>query len=174
MTYADPRAVQEIVLLAGGTIVGRTKLQKCACALELTGLGYGFPFTYKHFGPYSEDLKLACNDADALGLVCEQRRRANWGGEYSVFVAHGDHVDEDDSKRASRQALLKKMIEADSVTLELAITAAYLAAKSVRTPWEVVQERKEDKATPRALERARALYRDLLKVRTPVSLPEIV
>ena len=175
MTYADPNAVFDIVNLAGGRIVGRTRLQKCTCGLELTGLGYGFSFSYKHFGPYSEDLKIACNDADALGLVREQRKTATWGGEYSAFVAAAAiDAKSDQKKRPARELLLQIMASADPIALELAITAAYLAAKGVRNPWSEVEERKQEKATPNAVKSAKKLYREMQSVRTPTPLPDIL
>ncbi len=174
MTYADPRAVFEIVSLAGGCIIGRTRLQKCTCGLELTGLGYGFSFFYKRFGPYSEDLKLACDDADALGLVHEQRRTANWGGEYSAFVTGAaDGARDEPVKRQARVQLLKIMITADPIALELAVTAAFLAAKGVPNPWDEVKARKQAKATISAVKKAKKLYRELRTVPTPTPLPNI-
>jgi uncharacterized protein len=174
MTYAGPKSVLEIVALAGGSIVGRTRLQKCTCGLELTGLGFGFQFSYKHFGPYSEELKVACDDANALGLVHEQRKRALWGGEYSVFVTDdGQELKTDNVMRPVRSAMLQAMSKADPVVLELTITAAYLAAKRTTDPWGEVQERKSDKASEETIAKSKALYRELQAIQTPARLPDI-
>src|SRR6516165_3729630 len=77
----------EIVRDAGGTIVGRTRLQKIGFFLEAAGLGSGFPFRYKHYGPYSEVLASAAQHAVALRLIKEQESVANWGGLYSTFFS---------------------------------------------------------------------------------------
>ena len=175
MKYAGPSAVQEIIADAGGRLIGRTRLQKCTCSLELTGLGYGFQFSYRHFGPYSEELQIACSDADALGLIEEQRKTATWGGHYSVFLTSSDAEKQRDADvHAARIDLLRVMTAANPVALELAVTAAFLAANEVDDAWHEVAERKEDKASKTALDAAKALYREMMAVRTPRPLPAIV
>ena len=63
MSYANAVKVAGIVRDAGSRIVGRTRLQKVAYLLSVTGLEDGLPFVYKHYGPYSEDLATAARDA---------------------------------------------------------------------------------------------------------------
>ena len=63
MSYTNAVKVAAIVRDAGGRIVGRTRLQKVAYLLSIAGLEEGLPFTYKHYGPYSEDLASAARDA---------------------------------------------------------------------------------------------------------------
>ena len=84
MADASPKSVADLLYRAGGELVGRTRLQKSACLLELAGVGYGFQFTYRLFGPYSEELQVASEDADALGLIKERKKSANWGGWYGI------------------------------------------------------------------------------------------
>jgi uncharacterized protein YwgA len=167
------KSVRELVALAGGRIVGRTKLQKSACALELTGLGYGFQFTYRHFGPYSEELKIACGDADALGYIKEKTETATWGGWYSVFETDSK-VELNEGRQAQRASILAVTNNADLVDLELAITAAYLATNGVKDPWREVEIRKSTKAIPERIIAAKALYKDLMAIKTPQKLPSIV
>ena len=64
---SEAQKAAEIVRDAGGHIVGRTRLQKIAYLLEITGLGAGFPFRYKHYGPYSEQLADAAETAQIFG-----------------------------------------------------------------------------------------------------------
>ena len=71
-----------IVRDAGGQVVGRTRLQKIAFVLEAAGLGSSFPFRYKHYGPYSDLLAEASDNARILGYLCETETRAAWGGVY--------------------------------------------------------------------------------------------
>lgn len=166
-----PKAVAEIISLAGGRIVGRTKLQKSACALELTGLGYGFQFKYKHFGPYSEELKIACGDGDALGYFNEKSETANWGGWYSVFEA--TPAAPSNAIQKQRSEILSITTGADPVDLELAITAAFLAANGVKQPWREVEIRKPTKAAPDRIMAAKELYKRLAEIQTPRALPNI-
>ena len=76
--YAHQAAA--IVRDAGGCIIGRTKFQKIAFFLEAAGVGSGFPFRYKHYGPYSELLAAAAQHAAALRLIIEDEAVASWGG----------------------------------------------------------------------------------------------
>lgn len=172
MTTAGPKAVCELIALAGGRLVGRTKLQKSACILELVGVGYGFPFGYRHFGPYSEELKLACSDADALGYIEEQTEIAAWGGWYSVFLAK-NAVPIENATQNLRSEILGVTASADPVELELAVTAAFLAANRSVDAWKELVVRKPTKATPERVEAAKDLYKKLASIRTPKELPAI-
>src|SRR5580693_3962979 len=83
----DFQKVADIVHDAGGEVVGRTRLQKIAYLLELAGLGEGFDFEYRHYGPYSDQLAAATRLAGAFGLIKEEERPTAWGGFYSVYTA---------------------------------------------------------------------------------------
>jgi uncharacterized protein YwgA len=170
MSDPGPQDAAKIVSTAGGEIVGTTRLQKVGCLLELVGAGVGFRFAYHLFGPYSEDLSIAATDAHALGLIQVEEKTAAWGGRYSIYRAS-----------ASRQpdvplgvlSLAKAAVAADSVALELAVTAAFLAKNRSNQPWEEVASRKQGKATPDRLARAKHLYAKLEKFHLPQALPRI-
>lgn len=159
-----------IVRDAGGSIVGRTKLQKIGFFLEVTGVGSGFPFRYKHYGPYSEQLAAAAQHAAALRLIVENESVANWGGQYSIFTTQ---VPSDPSEHPARAQLAHEMVNADAVELELAATATFLAYEGFDDPWAETARRKPEKAEGERLERAKQLYLRLRQVPTPRSLPEI-
>jgi uncharacterized protein len=166
------RAVEKaaaVVQAAGGRIVGRTRLQKIAYLLELAGLGDGFTFTYRHYGPYSEDLTIATEDADKLGLLKEEEHTAEWGGTYSIFT-----TDSQSPMVDARSKLAHVAVKANAIELELAATAAFLASQGSSNPWEETKERKPEKAQGGRLENAQKLYRKLLAVETPVQLPKII
>jgi hypothetical protein len=91
----------EIVKDTGGRLVGRTKLQKVAYLLELAGLGAGFQFEYRHYGPYSEDLADAMQLAVAFDLVSEEERKADWGGTYSIYTFSGARKPQQSDQRAA-------------------------------------------------------------------------
>ncbi|HEX4302143.1 MAG TPA: hypothetical protein VHZ78_05090 [Rhizomicrobium sp.] len=161
----------DIVRDAGGRIVGRTKLQKVAFLLELVGLGSGFSFEYKHYGPYSEELTAAIREAAAFDLVQTTEQSTSWGGWYSVYSTTSKAVGSD-RRRIDFAAEASKV---GSVELELAATAAYLAAmEGYRDPWDETRRRKADKAANGRLERAQDAYRQLTSIATPTRLPDIV
>lgn len=166
----DVQRVKDIICDAGGKIVGRTRLQKITYLLELAGLEDGFVFGYKHYGPYSEGLAQAAERAAALGLINENEHQASWGGLYSVYSAeaHPNVV-----SPAARSALLREAVDADPIALELAATAAFLAASGTPDPWIETAKRKPAKAQDGRLATAKALYRNLQRIETPRRLPQI-
>lgn len=153
-----------------GELVGRTKLQKTAALLELTGLGSGFKFSYHHYGPYSEQLATAADRAVLLGLIKEDPRRAAWGGTYSIFSTD-KRVDDN----AARAKLIELATSANAVALELAVTAAFVAEdEGVDEPWAVVSSRKPEKATDANIKIAKELYKQFREVDAPHPLPAIL
>lgn len=160
----------EIIRDAGGYIVGRTKLQKIGFFLEAAGVGAGFPFRYKHYGPYSEQLAAAAQHAAALRLIVENESVANWGGPYSTFASL---LPPDQSPNQTRLRLAHEMVSADAVELELAATAVYLAHERFPDPWGETARRKPDKAEGGRIERARQLYHRIRQIPTPYALPNI-
>lgn len=164
----DWQKAAELVRDAGGRIVGRTKLQKVAYLLELAGLGEGFHFEYRHYGPFSEDLADAIQMASAFGLVSEDERKADWGGVYSIYSAPGDPVN------PTRAAFAQIAVQMDAVELELAATAAYLyAIEGYADPWKETARRKPEKAKRDRLRAAINAYRELQDARVPNRLPRI-
>jgi len=163
--------VAELVRDAGGQIVGRTKLQKVAYLLELTGQGDGFEFEYRHYGPYSEALSDAVRVANAFGLVEEEERVAQWGGRYSIYKVTQKSTDVSDSERTQFASTAASI---GSVELELAATAAYLSSvEHILDPWQETMRRKPEKAADGRLEKAKDAYRKLLELKTPKPLPQI-
>jgi len=157
----------DIVRDAGGKIVGRTRFQKIAYLLEAAGLGEGFNFGYRHYGPYSEELTIATHKAALLGLLEEEEIPTSWGGSYSIYTAAG-------ASRAAasgaRVSLVREAVNADPVELELAATAVFLALEGSDRPWVETAKRKPDKAN--SVPGAKLLYRKLASMRTPKRLPE--
>lgn len=135
---------------AAGKLVGRTKLQKTFCLLELAGEGFGFRFDYYKFGPYSEDLSLVVDRAIDLGYLNEEVTRAHWGGRYSTYRSA---INCELSPRAKQ--FIECSAKEDAVVLELAVTAAFLSTQGSENAWLEVQERKPEKATQQNLSKAR-------------------
>jgi uncharacterized protein len=160
----------EIVRDAGGHIVGRTRLQKIAYILEASGLGGGFPFRYKHYGPYSEQLAAAAQTARIVGMLNEQETPATWGGLYSTYDSL---LPQEFSAPEERRRLAQELVNVDAVELELAATALFLAFEHFQDPWGETARRKPDKADGGRLERAHQLYQRLRNIPTPRPLPVI-
>ena len=169
-TITEAQRAAGIVRDAGGCIVGRTRLQKIGFLLETTGLGEGFAFGYKHYGPYSEDLTAASRTAVVLGLIQEMEQPASWGGLYSTFST--DLPQRSDVLEARRQ-IAQEAARADAVELELAATALFLAQEGVSNPWTETARRKPEKAALGRLEQAKVLYGRLRQVQTPRALPSL-
>lgn len=146
--------VAQVVSDAGGEIVGRTKLQKTTYLLSLAGFESGFRFSYKHYGPFSEELAEASELAAAFGVIAEAKSQASWGGTYSVYSAKKEKT----SDLPARVRLAQEAAHSDAVLLELAATAAYLAHEGEPDPWSETQRRKPDKAANGRLIQARELY----------------
>jgi len=159
-----------IVRDAGGVVVGRTRLQKIAYLLEIAGLGSGFSFQYRHYGPFSDELADAISVARVLDLVSEEERTASWGGHFSIFrtseAAPSPNLD------AARKRILELGVEANPISLELAATAAFLSLEGEQNPWNETARRKPEKAE-KLLDDAKALYSRLRSVGTPKILPAI-
>ena len=166
----DGQKSADIVRDAGGRLVGRTRLQKLTYFLELAGLGEGFVFEYRHYGPYSEELANAARGADFLGYLDEADMPTNWGGFYSVYTTENKSPSTSDVARLS---IAQVGAKADPVELELAATAAFLAVEGSFDPWGETARRKPEKAEGSRLANARALYKSLRAIKTPKKLPDI-
>lgn len=160
----------DIVASAGGELVGRTRLQKTAFLLVATGLGADqFKFRYRHYGPYSENLASTSDMSTLLGSLSEEQQPSSWGGTFSVFRTDALPRCEASSPRIKLIGIAK---DANPIDLELAATSAFLALEGHKDPWKETEARKPDKAA--RIGSAKALYAELLKVKTPRALPAIV
>jgi len=170
MKIGTSKEVAAVIQAAGGRFVGKTRLQKTVCLLELAGYDLGFDFFYYRHGPYSENLSVAISDAATLGLIAEKSDRAQWGGTFSVFESQHDAP-----LSLSPQAveLVQIASQADSIELELAVTAAFLADQGESLPWEEVVSRKSQKASDVRLGKAKLLYEHLAAVKVDKPLPKL-
>lgn len=166
----EAQRAAEIVRDAGGHIVGRTRFQKIAFILEAAGVGAGFPFRYKHYGPYSEQLAAAAQTARIFGMLNEQETPATWGGLYSTYFSL---LPQDYQTPEPRRRLAQELVNVDAVELELAATALFLASERFQDPWAETARRKPEKADSGRLQRARQLYDRLRNIPTPRPLPSI-
>lgn len=166
----DFEKAANIIRDAGGEIIGRTRLQKIACLLELAGVGEGFVFEYRHYGPYSEDLSMATQVGKLFDELSEEERQASWGGRYSIFTSNRAP---DDVSTEVRKKFAHVAAGADAVELELAATAAFLFFEGETSPWQETARRKPEKIGGGRLERAKLLYANLQQIETPARLPNL-
>ena len=166
----EAKHAASIVSDAGGRIVGRTRLQKIAFIFEAAGVGAGFSFRYRHYGPYSDELTTASRMAVLLGMLQEVEHPASWGGFYSTFTSQ---LPSEANLADTRQRLAQETVSSDAIDLELMATALFLACEGAGDPWGETAHRKPDKATSTRLDRAKELYRRVRAVRTPRPLPAI-
>jgi uncharacterized protein len=171
MSVGDSKKVAAIISDAGGRIVGRTRLQKIAYLLTVTGMERDLAFSYKHYGPYSEELAAAARLGNLLGDLQESEYPASWGGSYSVFTAESSSQAPGDD---SRRRFAKVAADSDAVELELAATAVFLSKEGYPDPWQETARRKPEKADSERLAEAKELLRSLSRIPTPVPLPAIV
>lgn len=152
--------VAKLVADSGGKIVGRTKLQKIGYIIEEAGLGEGFEYDYKHYGPFSQALVDGTHEARYAGLIEEEEKQAAWGGVYSVYTLTSGDME----RNEQRAGLAELLNAADPVELELAATALFFRRKDHPSPWQETSRRKPEKASAGRLERAKQLYENIRSV----------
>ena len=165
-------AAARLVDDAGGTLVGRTRLQKVAYLTQLAGFGDELDFEYRHYGPYSDELATGMEIAAGLGFVEEVEQRANWGGKYSIYRSM--HRAPAVAPNPDRARFVSAAAQVDALALELAATAAFLfVEEGVGDPWEETAKRKPEKAASGRLEGAKRAYAQLRQLSVPSALPDI-
>jgi len=151
----------QIVDLNGGRLVGRTRLQKSAYFLESFGVGFGFDFDYYHYGPYSEELSIAADDAEALELLSLTWKPTSFGNQFAEYISNNAEI-EDSEINLKRKNILGYLKNYDSICLELAATADFLSKNGYANDfWEETQKRKSSKASGPRIEKAKALLLEL-------------
>lgn len=168
MSEVKIQEVTNIIQDAGGRIVGRTRLQKIAYLLAATGLDDSFRFAYKHYGPFSEQLASSAKFGALLGVLQERQDNTAWGGTYSTYTVDAvpgeNHI-------GPRRELAAIASGADSIELELAATAVFLANEGYGDPWDETAQRKPEKATIIRINNAKQLLANLAGVEVPNPIP---
>lgn len=170
MTYADPVKAAAIVRDSGGRVVGRTRLQKIAYLLSVTGLGNEFDFVYKHYGPYSDELASAARVGALFGTLSETENETAWGGTYSIYSTEDQP---DTNAQGPRRQLAQLAADADAIELELAATAVFLSFDGYEDAWGETERRKPEKSTGGRIEHAKSLFQQLRAIDVPIALPNI-
>ena len=155
--------VAALIHLAGGRVVGKTRLQKIAYLLEAKALGFGLDFDYHNFGPFSPDLAFAADDAESLGYVRTKEQLGLHSVPYTIFRSTDEAPKfEKSEKLKARRDALNIMKNHSALVLELAATAVYLKYNGYpESFWNEVKKRKSLKATSQRVALAKKLMRDL-------------
>ena len=164
------RTASIMALADSRIIIGRTRLQKMFCLLDLAGINTGFEFTYRYYGPYSEELRDVVNGVCAFGLAKEEIMQTNWAS-YSKYTIN-KNVDE-----AESGDICKKIVQictnanTNAIALELATTAAWLKHSGESEPWGKVEELKSEKSEQ--IGAAKELYKKLKEADKENRLPTL-
>jgi len=159
--------VAEIIRDAGGRIVGRTRLQKTAYFLAVTGCGEDFGFRYKHFGPYCEEVARAAEVGVLFDKISEEEKEATWGGTYSIYTVDAPMPD---NVPVTRRKVAHLCANTGAIALELAATAVFLSRDGCENPWQETERRKPQKAQDH-LREAQTLLAMMRKINLPTPLP---
>lgn len=154
----------DVIAQNGGEIVGRTRLQKVFYLLEARGIGFGLAFDYHHYGPYSEELALAADDAQAMGYLRTEQRQGFHEVPYTVFkvTVNVQPQDKEDATGTLRAKYLKIMEGYSALVLELAATVVFLKDHGYPdSHWMELKRRKGTKVTDRRLEQVKRLLTEL-------------
>ena len=150
--------IAALILLNGGKIVGKTRLQKTVYLLEAMELGFGFWFDYHKYGPFSPEVAFAADDAESLGFIQVGEDYGFHSIPYKIFSATDSAPRLEEVDAAPRRAALKAMEGYSAMVLELAATAVYLGRNGYPdNAWEEVIKRKTLKASPDRIAQAKAL-----------------
>jgi uncharacterized protein YwgA len=153
--------IARLIQLNGGHLVGKTRLQKSAYFLEMKGAGFGFDFSYYHFGPYSEELSNATDDALALSMIDVNWKTSQAGTEYAEFLSSSsESVDSDLDIR--RRRILDVLRNYTAIEVELAATADFLNRNGyANDPWAETRRRKAAKMTDLRMAKSQQLLVEL-------------
>jgi uncharacterized protein YwgA len=156
-------SVAALIKLNGGEIVGKTRFQKIAYLLDAMGLGLGFSFDYHNYGPFSVELAISLDDAEALKFLETKDVPSYHEVPYTIFRSTPSAPSFDDNEETHKRGkALEKMSGYSALILELAATAVYLERNEYSgTAWEEVKKRKPLKATDDRIAKAKALVGEL-------------
>lgn len=160
--------VAAVVHAAGGSLIGRVRLQKVFYLLDQLGLNSGFKYDYYHYGPYSADLSSAVDCATAFHRLTEEvSRRASDGAAYSVYrlnVGNAEIPERAFGRLGAKKvaAIVKSLKDQDATVLELAATIHWLKKQEKISDWKPeLQKRKGTKTANGRADTAARLLEEL-------------
>lgn len=156
-------ALEQIVALNGGMLVGKTRLQKTIYLLQSKGLNFGYDFEYHHYGPYSDGVAEDIKWAEFLGQLTGRPELGFHDVPYTIFeTKSAAPIAVLNWHAESLKSILGILEKYSAVVLELAATLYFLRTNGyVSDAEEELKVRKPSKAAPERLEKARELLREL-------------
>lgn len=161
--------VVNIITQAGGEIIGKTRLQKVTYMLFAAGFENNFDFTYKRYGPFSENLYIATDLGVSLGKIKQTEQTTKFGTPYFIYTVNENKIDINEP----RAQLTQRANQSKVIDLELAATALYLFKENQQIdPWQETRKRKPEKTQNGELDRAYKLFGELKNI-VPNELPDL-
>jgi uncharacterized protein len=158
-------AVTWLVAANGGTMVGKTRLQKTVYLLGRCGLKTDIEFDYHYFGPFSAELAVGADAAQSRGRIAIEERAGFHDVPYAVFTTEEAIPNEiGGAALADVKRQLGILSKYTAIELELAATIDFLrdsegiAEKGLD---QTVSELKPVKSNPDRLKRAHELLQQL-------------
>jgi uncharacterized protein YwgA len=159
--------IEAVLHAAGGEIVGKIRTQKVFYLLKALGMGCDYPFSYHHYGPYSQALATQIEGSVLFDdKVIETKKVGDFGNEYSIFSITSSSGNPPSKVGSLDFQMAKdyvtKMKAVTSVVLELAATIHWLTNEEKCEDWQTeVKLRKPQKATEENVREASQLLQAL-------------
>ena len=158
-------AVADVVALYGGRLVTKIRLQKTFYFLDAAGLlpdAGDLGFEYHYYGPYSETLSIAAEDAVAGGKLSTGVVRGYHSEPYTTFESEADRplALSDDRAEPIRRALAVCRMYS-GIELEVASSIHFLRHQGYDDPVSETRSRKPLKTTDKRIARAKTLIETL-------------
>ena len=158
----------DLVKLADGELVGRSRLQWTAYLMDRSGGGFGLEYRYEDYGPFSVALEEGWKDAKTAGRLAVEERAGRHGVRYAVSTLGEREVSKEidtlgELSAHEAQTRWNKMAERSINILELTAAMVYLrqdAGLGIRT-CSTLKLYKGYKAEDRHLRSAMDLAREL-------------
>jgi uncharacterized protein YwgA len=160
------RLVVDIVALSGGSLVGRTRMQKTIYLLDILGLKSGASYYYYNFGPFSDEIAAGISDGKFGGMLVEEtKHRMSDGSPFSIFRTDkiSEQIREVGALPAEHvKSVLQRFTSCNATVLELAATIHWLAKVEQVIDWQKeLVRRKGSKTQNGRMDRAIELLREL-------------
>ena len=155
--------LEQVISANGGSIAGKTRLQKTMYLLQSLGLETDYEFEYHHYGPYAEGIVEDIEWAKFLGGVKSEERPGHHSVPFTVFETKSLTPNVIAGLSATRlRNILGQLAVCPAVVLELAATLHFLRINGFPENAEKeLKVRKPDKAAANRLQAAKKLLVDL-------------
>jgi uncharacterized protein YwgA len=158
-------AIKSVISLNGGTIKGKTRLQKTFFFLENKGASLNLDFDYHHYGPYSETLSATLDFSHGDGVKIQERSTGSTMPSYDISLEDGNFEPKPVGclSIAEVKSILNTLADFSSWELELAATVFYFknSGMNLEESLEETKQRKTAKASTERLRKAQELLEKL-------------